>query len=635
MMIARSISVSARRLAAGTLLAFAALCADADDPPVVTPGAAPPGAFDLSGHFELLMDPDGRLSLADAVSSDAFEPADRRAANVGFTRGAVWARFAVAWPDAPGDSFVLSLGQALVDRVELHAVVDGEVIARHVSGDALPFDRRDVAHRHVNFELPYAPGETIEYYLRASGATSAVALPLAMYPHASFAHDAREHVLLGGYFGVMAALTLTACLLFVFLRQLNFLFFGMYLASYGLVMASFSGYAYQFLWPGDAVLQQRLPTVLIAVTVLSGILMGRRFLDTPRLVPRSEWLYRLVAAAAVTGAVTHLALPGHAGSQIVIASVLVLLPGVLYLGVRCARMGDQVAKYWLTGWLLYVTGVCSVALYTFGWLPHNMLTAYGMYLGSLADFISLSLALSARVWILRSEKAQEVEAVAAELADLNNNLETIVSERTRELERRNRELSELAIRDSLTGLYNHSTSIELLDQLLQQSQRYEFPVATIMVDIDHFKAINDSFGHQIGDRVLEAVAAALTDSVRGADVVGRYGGEEFLIAMPHADALAAREFGERLLRSVREIEIPASQGGSITASIGATVYYPHGAGDSAQEVIQRADEALYRSKAEGRDRFTIESLSLVSGTGGRLRRGPDASDSTSEPVKPA
>ena len=95
------------------------------------------------------------------------------------------------------------------------------------------------------------------------------------------------------------------------------------------------------------------------------------------------------------------------------------------------------------------------------------------------------------------------------------------------------------------GLYNHSTTIELLEQLLNQSQRYEFPIATVMVDIDNFKQLNDTFGHQLGDHVLEEVSQTLADSVRGADVVGRYGGEEFLIIMPHADALAAREYGER------------------------------------------------------------------------------------------
>lgn len=619
------------------LLAVLALCtagAASARPAEVELHAHPAGTIALEGRFEVLHDPRGRLSLDEVRQSDDFLTATRRRANVGYTDGAVWARLRLVHPDAPRERLVLSLGQTLLDRAELFVVRDGEVVDRQVTGDTLPFAERGVPDRHLNFILPWVSGESVDYYLRVIGPTSAISLPLTLHSHSAFARSGGEDVLLGGYFGVMAALALTALLLFVLVRDTSFLFFGLYLAAYGLVMACWSGYGYQFLWPEAPVLQQRLPVAFIALALLSGTLISRRFLDTPRRIPRSDRIYGAAAMLAVAGTFVHLTVPGHLGSQLVIGAVLALLPAVMFFGVRCAQLGDRIARYWLAGWMLYITGVSAVALYIFGWLPYNLLTAYGMYLGSLADFISLSIALSARVWVLRQEKAVEVESVAAELANLNENLEEIVGSRTEELERRNRELSELAIRDSLTGLYNHSTSIELLDQLLQQSQRYEFPLSTIMVDIDHFKAINDSFGHQTGDRVLESVARTLTDCVRGADIVGRYGGEEFLIAMPHADALAAREFGERLLRRIRDIEIPASQGGSISASIGATVYYPHGLRDSAQEVIQRADEALYRSKADGRDRLTIESLSLVPGAGRRPLGGDEAPRSTERPVKP-
>ncbi len=174
-------------------------------------------------------------------------------------------------------------------------------------------------------------------------------------------------------------------------------------------------------------------------------------------------------------------------------------------------------------------------------------------------------------------------------------------------------MSELAARDSLTGLYNHSTAIELLEQLVQQSQRYAFPLAVIMVDLDNFKQLNDTYGHQAGDQVLEAMSQTLLDSVRGSDVVGRYGGEEFLIAMPHTDAPAAREYGERLLKRVREIDVPGCGARNLTASVGVAVYYPHGQRTSAPELVRRADEALYRSKRDGRDRITIDGLSLGTG----------------------
>ena len=244
----------------------------------------------------------------------------------------------------------------------------------------------------------------------------------------------------------------------------------------------------------------------------------------------------------------------------------------------------------------FMLGMSLTLLDMLGVLASSWWTANGIYFGSLGEFIAL--------------------AVNASLVALNTNLDVMVQTCTHELEARNRELSELAVRDSLTGVYNHSTTIELLEQLLNQSQRYEFPIATVMLDIDNFKQLNDSFGHQFGDHVLEEVSQTLAKSVRGADVVGRYGGEEFLIVMPHADTLAAREYGERVLALIREIHIGDNH---ISASIGVSVFHPRGHCASAQEVIRRADEALYRSKREGRDRLTVDSLSLVGAKDGDRR----------------
>ena len=112
--------------------------------------------------------------------------------------------------------------------------------------------------------------------------------------------------------------------------------------------------------------------------------------------------------------------------------------------------------------------------------------------------VALAVGLSERLWNLQRAREAQIAAAYADLAALNTNLEGMVRSRTRELEARNRELSELAVRDSLTGLYNHSTALELLEQLLLQSQRYEFPIVTVMVDIDNFKQLNDTYGHPLG-----------------------------------------------------------------------------------------------------------------------------------------
>ncbi len=166
------------------------------------------------------------------------------------------------------------------------------------------------------------------------------------------------------------------------------------------------------------------------------------------------------------------------------------------------------------------------------------------------------------------------------------------------------ELERLARFDSLTGLYNRRTVLGLLDDQIKRAKRYDEALAVLMVDIDHFKKVNDRYGHLVGDRVLEAVAAVLSQSVREVDIVGRYGGEEFLATLPKADTLAARIVGERMRRAVEAAGMTAHDGTvfHVTVSVGISSYR---SGEDHLEFIGRVDDALYRAKQNGRNRVEV------------------------------
>ena len=129
-----------------------------------------------------------------------------------------------------------------------------------------------------------------------------------------------------------------------------------------------------------------------------------------------------------------------------------------------------------------------------------------------------------------------------------------------------------------------------------------------------FKSVNDTFGHPVGDKVILAVSNMLSDEVRSADVVGRYGDDEFLIVLSHADVSSAREYGERLLERIRRIEVAEIGSHKITGSLGISILNADAEEPTAGKLIQRADQAMYKSKQEGRDRLTISNLSLLSAT---------------------
>src|SRR5665213_1538954 len=161
---------------------------------------------------------------------------------------------------------------------------------------------------------------------------------------------------------------------------------------------------------------------------------------------------------------------------------------------------------------------------------------------------------------------------------------------------------ELAVTDQLTGLHNRRYMIGQLEALVQRATRGGAPVAALLIDIDHFKKINDSFGHDVGDEVLREFAVRLATNVRAIDLPCRYGGEEFVIIMPDTAVDDAERIAERIRRYVAGSPFRVAQGTellTVTISIGVAVL--SGADDTSEALLKRADEALYEAKAAGRN----------------------------------
>jgi diguanylate cyclase (GGDEF)-like protein len=161
-------------------------------------------------------------------------------------------------------------------------------------------------------------------------------------------------------------------------------------------------------------------------------------------------------------------------------------------------------------------------------------------------------------------------------------------------------LERSAVCDPLTGLYNRRELMSHLDFTTAGAERYQTPLSLIMLDIDHFKDVNDSYGHQAGDEVLQTVARIMRDSVRSGDLLARYGGEEFTIVCPHTEGDGAIVIAERIRRAVMETPVAARTGKiPVTLSAGIATYPRHG---SAEKLLKDADQALYEAKRSGRNR---------------------------------
>lgn len=170
----------------------------------------------------------------------------------------------------------------------------------------------------------------------------------------------------------------------------------------------------------------------------------------------------------------------------------------------------------------------------------------------------------------------------------------------RKLSALNRKLEHLSVTDKLTGLFNRVKIDASIEREIARSQRFGQPFSLVMLDIDHFKSVNDTHGHQVGDQVLVAVSTIIGSNTREIDIVGRWGGEEFLVICPQTDDLGVLNLAEDLRQKVQEYDFPIV--GHKTASFGVTTYMQ---GDQAKDIIKRADDALYIAKKHGRNRVEV------------------------------
>ncbi|HSC18129.1 MAG TPA: PleD family two-component system response regulator [Rhizomicrobium sp.] len=170
--------------------------------------------------------------------------------------------------------------------------------------------------------------------------------------------------------------------------------------------------------------------------------------------------------------------------------------------------------------------------------------------------------------------------------------------------RHNVQLSlEMAITDQLTGLYNRRYMSRHLDTLIVGAEAAGKPIAFLIMDIDHFKSVNDTYGHDAGDEVLREFAKRIGANVRGMDLACRYGGEEFVVVMPDTDMAVAATIAERLRRGVEMTPFPISrEPGKLNVTISIGIAELEAGGGTAEALLHRADQALYRAKREGRNR---------------------------------
>ena len=223
----------------------------------------------------------------------------------------------------------------------------------------------------------------------------------------------------------------------------------------------------------------------------------------------------------------------------------------------------------------------------------------------------LAIALDSLLKELRSREnylkvaIHELKLTHGKLEEMNKMLEEKVRERTKALEQANKLLESLSVTDPLTGLSNRRSLDYELKQEVSRCLRYNTKLSCIMLDIDHFKKVNDTYGHLMGDEVLKMIGRVLKDNLRIHDIPARYGGEEFVILLPETGIKAACKVAEKIRKLIENNQVEKNgEKVAVTVSCGVAEFVP-GKMNNPMELIEAADNALYVAKKKGRNRTEV------------------------------
>jgi diguanylate cyclase (GGDEF)-like protein len=423
---------------------------------------------------------------------------------------------------------------------------------------------------------------------------------------AFFARTHEAQIGIGLYYGILLALLLFNLTIYLSLREPAYGWYVLYVASFGLVQLNLNGLAFEYLWPNAPNFANLALPLSMAFGLAMMALFARSFLDVKARRPRVNRLFEgfigfqllMMAASAI--------LPYRPAILVETASVFLIIPLILMAALSLIRSGFRPASYFLLAWAALLIGTVTYALVSFGMLPKLFLTEYGIQIGSALEMTLLSFALAFRIRDLEQDKQRLIRQSRDELEERVERRTLQLNQALAELGAVNRQLHEVSRRDGLTGVYNRRFLEQTLDSLWTRSMDAGESFAVLMFDLDHFKTINDRYGHLVGDDCLRTVAEVLRAHLRGpCEYLARWGGEEFILLLPDTSLNDACIRAEQIRIALESRPAP-NKGAAIElrVSIGVAAAVP--TRDSlVNRLIESADRALYRAKAAGRNRVAV------------------------------
>ncbi|MFZ3186148.1 MAG: diguanylate cyclase [Pseudomonas sp.] len=518
---------------------------------------------------QVLQEEDGPLTVEQAQTrfqQGQGQPGQSPILNFGIGSRPTWLQLQLLNASNAPVSVLVVTGTTWIDALQLSLLQDGQLLKQWQSGDTLAGAAELIPG--IGYVVPLQiPSGSSELYLRAQSPDPLV-LPIEVLSEQSFVARDREYKFVYGLiYGFLLSLIVYNSMLFIGLRDRSYLYYSIYLSLFALLNFAYSGHGFAWVWPNNPLLQNHIILICMVLFGCSGLAFASSFLDLAQNAPKALRLLKALAAIGISGLLISLLL-GQQSIEALLAFgfSLVATVSMALLGVTPLRHRRVAGRYYQAATLCGMLGAVITTLTVWGALPFTGWNYGAVKIGIILQATLLALGLSLKV------RQQQTEKLHAE---------------------------RLAEHDPLTGLLNRRGFNQQAATLWSSGLRNQRPLSLIMLDLDHFKRLNDQYGHDLGDQALEAVAKLLERSCRTGDLTTRWGGEEFLLLLPETDLAEALALAERLRLAIQAITLQTSdQQVCLSGSFGVAARTHQ---QQLEQLINEADRHLYVAKQGGRN----------------------------------